>query len=438
MADQLNFAPVRVLTSNAAPGAGYVAYFYLAGTTTPATVYTTSALDTAHGVSVTADSQGKFAQVFNDGTALKCIVKDATGATVDTIDPVPGVSASVSGAADVTFSPTAELPFTNVQDAIVGAAASAAAGFDIYGLGVTGSSALIANIDATNTASGSYRFDNTTTGTFPTQSAAVNTGIVEIWRETSGSAVMFLYDDTLNVSWWRKMSSSAWGTWRENLMINQGSTQGDILYRGASNWTRLAKGAAAQQLVMNAGATAPEWVTPASATNGLVFLSTQDFSATATGDFVLTAGYDAYQFILANVIPASTADLWVRTSTDGGSTFDSGASDYAWVQTLTEMDTTPTAASTGDDADAQFVVATGLLTAAGEDGLSGTLTVYGPHLLKRTIMSFDGAGFIGTAPEMVSSRGIRRSAADVDAVRFLFSTGAIESGTITLYGMKNA
>ena len=37
------------------------------------------------------------------------------------------------------------------------------------------------------------------------------------------------------------------------------TTQGDILYRDGSGLQRLAKGTAAQALVMNAGATAPEW-----------------------------------------------------------------------------------------------------------------------------------------------------------------------------------
>jgi hypothetical protein len=38
---------------------------------------------------------------------------------------------------------------------------------------------------------------------------------------------------------------------------------GDVLYRSGGAWTRLAKGTANQQLRMNAGATAPEWFTPA-------------------------------------------------------------------------------------------------------------------------------------------------------------------------------
>jgi hypothetical protein len=39
---------------------------------------------------------------------------------------------------------------------------------------------------------------------------------------------------------------------------------GDILYRGSTEWERLAKGTAGQVLVMNAGATAPEWGTAGS------------------------------------------------------------------------------------------------------------------------------------------------------------------------------
>jgi len=35
--------------------------------------------------------------------------------------------------------------------------------------------------------------------------------------------------------------------------------QGDMIYRDASQWQRLPKGTAGQHLVMNAGATAPEW-----------------------------------------------------------------------------------------------------------------------------------------------------------------------------------
>lgn len=52
------------------------------------------------------------------------------------------------------------------------------------------------------------------------------------------------------------------------------AAEGDLLYRGAATWTRLAKGTASQQLRMNAGATAPEWSTTIVAKGGVDIAST--------------------------------------------------------------------------------------------------------------------------------------------------------------------
>jgi len=52
-------------------------------------------------------------------------------------------------------------------------------------------------------------------------------------------------------------------------------TAGDTLYAsGANTLAKLAKGTAAQVLTMNAGATAPEWATPATATTGTLTAGT--------------------------------------------------------------------------------------------------------------------------------------------------------------------
>lgn len=261
MADLLDFAPVRVFTSNAAPGAGYIARFYQSGTTTPVTVYSDLALNTAWGSSVTADAEGVFPAVFSAGGAIKATIETPDGAVVATIDPVQSVASGAAAAETVTFTPTVDLPFTNVQDAIEGAAASAASGFTPFGLGVTGSVELLADLDATNIATGQYRFDGTTTGTFPTGVAAADTGAVEVVRETSGSAWMRLYHDTTDRLFTRRMNASTWGAWREEITANIGATEGDIIYRTSTAWTRLAKGTASQILAMNSGATAPEWIT---------------------------------------------------------------------------------------------------------------------------------------------------------------------------------
>ena len=82
------------------------------------------------------------------------------------------------------------------------------------------------------------------------------------------------------------------------------TTQGDILFRDGSGPQRLAKGTAAQALKINAGATAPEWVTNsfvnadinASAAidqSKLVNIVDADISATAAIDQSKLAGLDA-------------------------------------------------------------------------------------------------------------------------------------------------
>jgi len=259
MANQLYPILPRVVDNNinASPGAKLT--FYVSGTTTPVTVYTTEACDVPHASPLVAASDGSLPAIWLASGAAKVVVTDSADATLFTIDPVVATAGAGLTAADIPFSPTVDLPYTDTQTAIEGAAASAASGYTTYGLGITGNATLLANIDATNIGAGTYRFDNTTTGTYPTGVAAVDGGIVEHWRQASGAAMQMLYHATTDRIFHRRMAASAWGTWRENITANQGATEGDILYRGASAWTRLAKGAAYKVLGQNAALTAPEW-----------------------------------------------------------------------------------------------------------------------------------------------------------------------------------
>jgi hypothetical protein len=237
-------------------------------------------------------------------------MQDSAGATLYTLDPCVKVAAAGQGASSISFTPTLALPFTDVQAAIEGAAASAASGFTPFGLGVTGSVALVANIDATNIASGQYRFDATTTGTYPTGVAAADTGAIMMVRETSGSAWMWLYHDTTDRVFIRRMTSSTWGSWRENITANIGAVEGDILYRTATAWTRLPKGTAAQVLQMNAGATAPEWATA----TALTFLAPVNTTSGATVDLSTAIPSTARRITitLAGVSTNGTASLLVQ------------------------------------------------------------------------------------------------------------------------------
>ena len=172
--------------------------------------------------------------------------------------------------------------------------------------------------------------------------------------------------------------------------------------------------------------------------NGWSFIATADLSAAASSDWTGfdSSSYDAYCFVLQNVIPATDAVvLRFRTSTDGGSTYDSSASNYAWAFYGALLD--PEGISSVGDTEIELTANVG--SAAGEDGVSGVLYVNGPHLAKKTTVTwnlfYEDSG--GVHIPSVGG-GTRLSSADVDAVQFLFSSGNIESGTITMYGMANA
>ena len=71
------------------------------------------------------------------------------------------------------------------------------------------------------------------------------------------------------------------------------------------------------------------------AAGGLKMISNTDISSAATYNFTgfTAASYEHYQFHLQNLIPATdNVHFLCRTSTDGGSSYDAGGSDYDWVQ----------------------------------------------------------------------------------------------------------
>ena len=312
MSDLIDVSPPGQLANDSLAAAR--AFFYDAGTTTLRTVYSDEAETVPHPSPLLADADGLFPQVFVSGGAVKVVVQDSTGATLYTLDPAIKVAATGQGASSISFTPTIDNPATDVQTAIENAQASAASGFTPFGLGVTGSVALIANLDATNIASGQYRFDATTTGTFPTGVAAADTGAVELVRETSGSAWMRLYHDTTNRIFSRRLNASTWGAWREDITVNIGATQGDTIFRGASDWTRLAKGTAGQVLRMNSGATAPEWG------SGVITLATSQATTSGTAfDFTgIPSTANRVTVMFRGVSLSGTDDLLVQLGVSGG------------------------------------------------------------------------------------------------------------------------
>lgn len=209
---------------------------------------------------------------------------------------------------------------------------------------------------------------------------------------------------------------------------------GDVLYATAADTLqRLAKGTAGQVLAMNSGATAPEW-----ASGTRVLLASKDASASATLDFTEfnNAIYRFYEFDLERVKPATDGvDLAVRFSTNAGVGYDAGASDYVW-----QMVRTVGGGSTGGGTVGTFLALTfsnNVGNAAAEDGVSGSVRLYnagtaGAYTRLMVQTSYDDTG---TGLVSISGSGRRTLTQDTDALRFLFTTGNIASGTIRMYGV---
>ena len=181
----------------------------------------------------------------------------------------------------------------------------------------------------------------------------------------------------------------------------------------------------------------------------MTFISNTDISNAATYDFTsfTAASYEHYVFYFQNLIPATDdVHLWCRTSTDGGSSYDAGSSDYTWggkgIRMLEDTDYEDSRFSiTGDDTS----VAATIGSDTNESGISGVITLFAPHATAMThmrveFMGISASGTVGSSSFFSSGHmaGYRISAANVDGFRILFESGNIESGTITAYGLANA
>ena len=113
MAGALYFPP-RALEQNSSGAAlgGALLYTYEVGTTTNKSTYTTSALSVAHANPVVADSAGRFAAIYLDGS-YKFVLKDSAGATIWTEDNVTGIGAGSMFSDTVAITSTTSIDSTH-------------------------------------------------------------------------------------------------------------------------------------------------------------------------------------------------------------------------------------------------------------------------------------------------------------------------------------
>lgn len=210
-------------------------------------------------------------------------------------------------------------------------------------------------------------------------------------------------------------------------------------------WLPYAVLAAASQAQAEAGADNSAYMTPLRTKQAIEeqvtpsalvpLLSQVVSSAVATIDFTtgISSAYDEYEFHVINLKPATNADFWLRTSSNAGSSFDSGANNYryATLRNASYDNTFIGAVSTG----ATQIYAANNVESAGS-GVSGVYRLPRPSDVQNVTVGFSACFSAGGGLVQMHGVGQRLAAAAVDAIRFMFSTGNIASGRINMYGVR--
>jgi hypothetical protein len=142
--------------------------------------------------------------------------------------------------------------------------------------------------------------------------------------------------------------------------------------------------------------------------------------------------YDHYVFWLQHVIPATdNVTFWAQSSTNTGSAYSSSSGDYHY-NNLTDGIGFPVSATNVVGSDTN------------EGGCNGPFYLYAPHNTANythgncslvNVITTNGGVALGGGSYGSS---YRVAAEDVDAIRFIFSSGNIESGEITMFGIVNS
>lgn len=175
----------------------------------------------------------------------------------------------------------------------------------------------------------------------------------------------------------------------------------------------------------------------------IILVSTQTASSSASISFTsnIDSTYDSYLFEFINLHPENDGRTFrVEFSADGGSSFKNVAttfynalhseddSSYALVQREDSLDTNNTTPAT-------------LISSVGndnDDSISGSLRIFDPSNSAHST-SFTSRIISAHDQPMVADcnvSGYVHDAAAINALKFTFNTGNIDSGKIKMYGVK--
>ena len=227
------------------------------------------------------------------------------------------------------------------------------------------------------------------------------------------------------------MTKNAWDTAlptaNGQLLIGSGS--------GNPTWTTLTAGTNTT-ITNGAGSVTVNFTAP-SGGGDIVLIASATASSSSTIEFTdLSSSYYAYWLDMEGVAPdTDTIGLYLRTSTDNGSTWDSTSGDYR--TTATRYNTS--ALTTITDSSSTFLIlsfASSLGTGT-QENLSGRLFIFRPSDADYCKFIFNANYTDDNSDETGNYTVVaRQSAADVDAIQLYMASGTIATGEFRLYGFS--
>jgi hypothetical protein len=184
----------------------------------------------------------------------------------------------------------------------------------------------------------------------------------------------------------------------------------------------------------------------AAAGGGLSLLASGSVSGAATLDIVLTSytSYRALKLLLSSFVPSTDdVELWLRFSTDGGSTYD--ATGYRYTAINDNDADTDTLDNPDRSTSATHIVIAGknfsnlsISNVAAEGGADVEVMIHDPSASRwtRARSSAVYAAADTSRTVITISAGTRSAQQDTDAIRVLFESGNIASGKWALYGFS--